>query len=323
MNIGPDTLLCELFAPIILGPRPTGKYTSYLWSDGSTDSTLAVDTTGIYTLTTQSIFGCTQRDTVLVEIDLAPALTITTDDSVLCQGEEVRLSATVAPSGLQYIAWDFGDGTDSVRDTSRVAHGYDLPGVYTVSVTALYRICPSTSVSRTIEVRPFPAINIGPDTSICPGGEPILLTARLSGAADPLSYPVVWSTSDTARSILVRHPGTFWARATGNGCAATDSVIVAKDCYLDMPNSFTPNGDGINEYFWPRQELSQGIVAFRMMVYNRWGQKVWETTRPDGRGWEGRFNGEAQPTDVYIYQVEAELKNGFRERYQGNVTLLR
>jgi gliding motility-associated-like protein len=100
-------------------------------------------------------------------------------------------------------------------------------------------------------------------------------------------------------------------------------VQVAKDCYLDIPNSFTPNGDGINDYFWPRPFHSSGIVKFKMSIYNRWGQKIWETTRIDGRGWDGMFNGAPQPAGVFVYMVEAELKNGFAEKYEGNVTLLR
>jgi gliding motility-associated-like protein len=60
-----------------------------------------------------------------------------------------------------------------------------------------------------------------------------------------------------------------------------------------------------------------------MQIFNRWGQLIFETTSIDGRGWDGAFNGVAQPAGVYVYLVEASFVNGKAERYQGNVTLLR
>src|SRR5690606_6796167 len=96
-----------------------------------------------------------------------------------------------------------------------------------------------------------------------------------------------------------------------------------KDCYTDIPNAFTPNGDGENDYFYPRQLLSKGVAAFQMTVYNRWGQKIFETNSTNGRGWDGKFNGKDQATGVYIYQIKAVLNNGKIEEYTGNVTLMR
>jgi gliding motility-associated-like protein len=100
-------------------------------------------------------------------------------------------------------------------------------------------------------------------------------------------------------------------------------VIVNKDCYIDIPNSFTPNNDGVNDYFFPRQLMGKSISGFSMKVFNRWGQVIFETTKTDGRGWDGKFNGKDQPSGVYIYQMQAILDNGKQEEYTGNVTLLR
>ena len=60
-----------------------------------------------------------------------------------------------------------------------------------------------------------------------------------------------------------------------------------------------------------------------MVIYNRWGQKVFESTTTDGRGWDGMFNGEPQPLGVYVYQISATFTNDVSENYTGNVTLLR
>ena len=302
----------------------------YFWDfgDGGTDS--VVSPTHVFNqvgtwqvvLTITDFVPCQDTASSIVVIDSLPFARITLSDSVLCVGEAVTLGADYLTLNSTGLAWDFGDGT-SISDTvlQTVQHGYDVPGVYTVTLTADYRICPDAVATREVEIRPYPALNIGPDTSLCPGSEPIVLRARGVGGFD--GPPVRWSTGDTATQILVRQEGTYWAIADAGGCTAADSVVVIRDCYLDLPNIFTPNGDGINDYFWPRQLMSEGITAFRMTIYNRWGQKVWESSTLDGRGWDGRFNGDAQPNGVYIYRVETELRNGYRERYEGNVTLMR
>jgi gliding motility-associated-like protein len=124
--------------------------------------------------------------------------------------------------------------------------------------------------------------------------------------------------------IAVKHPAIYCLTITNEwGCSTTDSVEVFKDCYIDIPNAFSPNGDGLNDYFIPRQYLSSGLVSFKMQVFNRWGQLIFETTSIDGRGWDGAFNGVAQPAGVYVYLIEASFINGRSERYQGNVTLFR
>jgi gliding motility-associated-like protein len=304
----------------------------YLWNfgDGSTDT--AESPTHIYTragvwpvlLTVRDFVPCTDTASSVVVIDSIPFVNFTASDSTLCEGQAVTFNGDFLQLNNTGYTWNFGDGSTEVVNRNPATHGYEAAGTYTVTLTASYRICPDTAVTRDIIIRPYTSINIGPDTSICPNGEPILLTARLSdGSLAPTETQVRWSTGDTASSILVRYHGDYWAVADVSGCTAADSVHIAKDCYLDLPNVFSPNGDGTNDYFWPRQLLSEGIVRFSMRIFNRWGQPVWETTRIDGRGWDGKFNGTDQPTGVYIYLVEAEFRNGIREKYQGNVTLLR
>lgn len=60
-----------------------------------------------------------------------------------------------------------------------------------------------------------------------------------------------------------------------------------------------------------------------MQIFDRWGQKIFETVNTEGRGWNGRFNGIEQPQGVYVYIIEVELQNGRLERHEGNVTLIR
>jgi gliding motility-associated-like protein len=172
-------------------------------------------------------------------------------------------------------------------------------------------------------VSPLPVVQLGPDTFLCVNGNPILVEDGAAMMQTGLRYK--WNTGDTGKTrILARNYGSYWLQATNaEGCVAADTVNVYKDCYIDVPNAFTPDGDGLNDYFFPRALLGRTISGFHMQVFNRWGQMVFETRKTDGRGWDGRFNDVMQPQGVYIYLIDAELDGKIKEKYTGNVTLLR
>lgn len=260
----------------------------------------------------------TARDTIYVFKSYNPSFTI--NDSVFCEGAGVQIHIL---DDHPFLTRDLslGDGT-IISNTKSILHNYDTSGSFVIRLNETYSLCPSDSMSKSIVVLPFPRINLGPDTVLCPGNAPIQIYDRNQAAN--LSNSYLWSNGDSnTRFILARDQGTYWATVMQGDCAATDSIVVRKDCYLDIPNAFTPNGDGDNDYFFPRQLLGSNVTKFRMSVFNRWGQRIFETNSTDGRGWDGRFNGEAQPAGVFIYQMEAEFLNRAVEKYSGNVTLLR
>src|SRR5690606_38933679 len=220
--------------------------------------------------------------------------------------------------------WNFGDGySREEAAVHQTEHAYEQAGSKTVILTASFRACPDTSATQMIEVYPYPEVDLGSDSSICLNGQPVYLknlrTAPLS------AYHQVWSTGDTTAVLKVVHPGIYTLSVTAEplGCTTMETVTVTKACYIDIPNAFTPDGDGQNDYFLPRQLLSEDLTRFRMQVYNRWGQLVFETVSLNGRGWDGRFNGQVQPMGVYLYRIEADFSDGRQEKYEGNVTLLR
>src|SRR5690606_17311931 len=159
---------------------------------------------------------------------------------------------------------------------------------------------------------------------ICLDGQPLILR-NLAPVNPSLQYAYSWNTGDTSSSLRVIQPGSYSLRMQSSplGCSTTEFVTVTKDCYLDIPNAFTPNGDGENDYFFPRTLLSKGVHQFKMNIFNRWGQQVFETAAVDGRGWDGRLNNIAQPMGVYLYLIEVSYVNGRQEQYKGNVTLIK
>jgi len=338
----PDPYVCQdslvTFTNTSSGTNPT--YT-WLFGDGTTST--AVNPTHVYTYTGKNIqitlvaqenimpvpvtpdtyVPCYDTVVQTISIDSFSSVSITASDSVLCQGEGITFTGIYSTLGDTTVIWSFGDGSSFV-DQNPILHAYDqasLDSTFTVSLSVKNRSCPSGYTSRNVKVFPYPSIYMGPDLTMCPGSNPITLIDETNQSNPKASW--LWSTGETTPGITVIKPGTYTNVVTIDGCSSADTVTVQKDCYMDIPNAFTPNGDGTNDYFFPRQMLTEGLVTFKMDIYNRWGQMIYETTNTDGRGWDGNFNNQPQPEDVYIYIIDATFKDGQIEHHQGNVTLLR
>lgn len=96
-------------------------------------------------------------------------------------------------------------------------------------------------------------------------------------------------------------------------------VTLDREFQLYLPNAFTPNGDGLNDRFEVKGRL---VASFRMVIYNRWGQVVFQSNDPK-MGWDGRINGQEAPVGTYAYTLEAADGNGRKFSRKGTVTLLR
>ena len=98
--------------------------------------------------------------------------------------------------------------------------------------------------------------------------------------------------------------GEYWVKlqATGSKCECIDSIkVTVRESFLEVPNVFTPNGDGINDEF---RVVYRSLASFRMTVYNRWGRKVYDSSDP-AKGWDGRINGRNAAEGAYYYIIEA------------------
>ncbi len=274
---------------------------------------------GTYTIKLSIVdsLGCQDSTTYIVYVDDSTYINLTVSPAEICLGEYVDFKNDFAPHAIS-TTFDFGDGK-ILPNQIDPRHSYQNAGLYTAIFEAQYLICPDVNASIDVLVNDFPAINLGADKTWCPGlDEPIVL--------ENLNNPnqiLTWSNDTVASSIEVKKPGRYWATATTTNCMSSDSIWVKQDCYLNIPNSFSPNGDGNNDYFLPRDLLSAGVVDFSMKIINRWGEIIWETTSIDGRGWDGKFGGKEQATGVYVYQITAKWKNNYRNSFTGNVTLLR
>jgi gliding motility-associated-like protein len=261
-------------------------------------------------------------DSLVKNIFVAPevVLDFKNSDSIVCQGEAIEFEATTTP-GYYQLVWDFGDGDVKGFDQLNIKKSFTTSGVYNVNFKAKYTICGEKEVSHKVEITEVPKVNIGRDTTICSGNS-VLMLKNNATSSSLLQY--LWNTGDTTSQIGIRSAGSYWLRIKDRTCVATDSVIVSKGCYIDIPNAFSPDDlDPINKYFLPRDLLSKSVVTFEMKIYDRWGVLLFESTNVNGRGWDGNYKDQPQSFGVYVYQIKVGFANGLSENYTGNVTLLR
>lgn len=323
----PDSFLCQ-GKEVTFTNYSKGTKLNYLWlfGDGGVDNTASpkhvFNNMGTYdvAMVVSNYVPC--YDTVIktLQVDSISGAGITATDTVICSGHEITFRGIYTNSGLINVTWTFSDGTTLV-DTNTVVYPYQTAGTFPVRFNAHYRACPDTGAQKSVLVFGYPQVSLGPDTSICIGSNSINLADNIN--ADNKNARWEWSTGEITPSINVVKEGTYYVTVRIFGCPTTDTVVVYNDCYMNIPNVFSPNGDGTNDYFLPRGLLTRGLTSFKMDIFNRWGQQIFATTNIDGRGWDGTFNGEPQPQGVFIYRIEATFKDGQKETHTGNVTLIR
>lgn len=269
-------------------------------------------------------------------------------DSVIRVAANVDASFDTPPSGCApYTAvfnntsvggltfnWDFGDPASGANNTSTLAnptHEYLNPGTYVVRMTATDpNTCNVTDEATfTIIVYDKPTANFT-YTPTTPEVNTPNVFSNLS-SANAVRFKWIWGDGDeleTTSRANVTHQynatGTFTACLVAYnqlGCSDTTClpVEVIIEPALDVPNAFTPNSGDINSVVMVR---GYGIAKLRFTIYNRWGQKVFETS-DRSQGWDGRVKGVVQPMDVYAYTLEAEFFDGRRVSKKGDITLIR
>ena len=130
-----------------------------------------------------------------------------------------------------------------------------------------------------------------------------------AGAHRIVLYATFTNAGDT-----VAYTEEYWSENT----PITVSISESK---LDMPNAFSPNGDGINDIYKAKSG-HQSLVEFHAYIFNRWGQKLYEWTDPDG-GWDGKYNGKDVKQGVYFVLVKAKGADGRKYNIKKDVNLLR
>ena len=178
----------------------------------------------------------------------------------------------------------------------------------------------------------------GGETSIAGSGP---LVVDFESNVNPLSMVYYeWTVWDvTAPNSYIRYTdqnlrytfnnsGEYYVQLQVNSaaCQAVDSIKVnVRESLLEVPNVFTPNGDGINDEF---RVAYRSLATFRMIIYNRWGRKIYDSTDPS-KGWDGKINGRDAADGTYYYLIEATGADNnskgkpIKYKLAGDINLLR
>lgn len=226
--------------------------------------------------------------------------------------------------------WDFGDGNTSTA--FEPTHVYNVPGTYTVTLTATDpNTCNVTDTeTKTITVYSIPVA----DFTYTPFPNPVENTPHFftnNSSPDAIRFKWLFGDGDsllTTSRAVVQHQ--YNATGTFNACLIAYNVAGCPDTLcrevrtlitpvVDVPNAFTPQSGDINSRVMVR---GFGIAKMRFIIWNRWGQKVFETgNRFDG--WDGKVKGQVQPMDVYAYTLDVEFFDGTKTTRKGDITLIR
>ncbi len=241
----------------------------------------------------------------------------------ICQGDAVLLEAHAGGPTVRQRTWISGDGTRSTSTATAIKHAYTESGLFPVTLITQFRACPDQEAQDTVQVFPVPVVDLGPDTFFCFRDAAIPLYNR-HNQENPVRDKQ-WSTGAQTDTLVLKQAGTYALRISLEplGCAHTESVTISQDCRWNIPNAFTPNGDGINDFFFPRPLPQSRLQQFTLQVWHRNGQLVYTTHSIGGQGWDGKFNSIEQPPGVYLYQVQAGYAGGNNEVLNGHVTLIR
>ena len=281
------------------------------------------DSNTVYKVQGTSAYGCIGWDSVNVSVRLPFRMQVSRGDT-LCAGKSVQISASGAHSYVWYPAAGLSNPTIAnplatpASTTNYMVVGKDDKG------------CFKDSAFVPLKVYPIPTVDAGGDKTINVG-QTLDLDPTLSSDVTN----IVWTpTSGIFRNrlpgITVKPPLTTEYTvevANEGGCKARDKVTVYVLCNntnVFIPNTFSPNGDGANDIFYPRGSGVYSIKTLR--VFNRWGEVVFEKTNFNANdvssGWDGTFKGKKLNPDVFVYTIDIMCENNTILNYKGNVALI-
>ena len=313
VNAGLDQVICIGESVTLSGAGAN----SYSWSNSVVDGvSFNPANTNNYTVSGTDANGCVGTDIVLVTVNPLPIINGGADVTV-CEGDMI----TLAGAGGASYAWSDG-GIDGQAFTPSLGST-----VYTVSGTDANGCVNTDEVTVTVLVPPTAGVDADVQT-----GYPVLDVTFTNFSTDATSY--IWSFGNNEIEQTTTTDGQFMSysgigtyivvlTATNGVCVDADTlqivVIPFPDPILDIPNVFTPNGDGVNDHFTIDTQFAEDI---NILIFNRWGNQVAEINGLTEK-WDGKVDGKDASDGTYFFKYNVTGINGAALSGHGNVTLVR
>ena len=306
------------------GTRPY----SYAWSPGGyTDSTESNLGPANYIITVTDANGCTAStsDSLTAPPLIADSLII---DSTSCPGSadgHIIVNAWGGTPGNPITYTYSIDGTNYQQENNFFSLA---AGTYTIYV----KDSPGCILQSTATVYQPSAITlwINPQDSLIALGASIQLYSVIGNLTTQSINSYAWTPAVGLSCLDCPNPVASPFQTTayyltvnyGKGCNVTDSnlIEIGKGASVYIPNAFTPNGDGIDDIF---EVFGTTLQSVGMKVFDRWGEKVFDSQGSQWATWDGTYRGVMQPPGVYIYYVTLVFLDGTSQVREGSITLIR
>ena len=322
------TILCD---GLTLDLTATGG-ASYLWYkdgaiiNGATAATYASTTAGNYSVKSVNSFGCVSLSDAKITTTVLTNPKAEFSYNTFCTQVPVAFTNLSITSNAGAVTYAWRDNVGNTSAATSPVFTYNTAGSVSMKLNVTSTYCPNLkdSITKVIAIEsPIPGKRLPLVDGVI--GDDTKLQARIfpnskytwspaTGLSDiTINNPIAKLSAEQQYSITMLAP---------SGCTTIDTLLVRvfKDFTVFVPNVFSPNGDGQNDKLYVNLV---GVKEFRLYrIFNRAGQKVFETTNP-AEGWDGTINGIPQPLDTYVWMVEAVSKYGAPIRENGLVTILR
>ncbi len=301
LNIGNDTLVCAGEIVTLDATLAAVPNVDYVWQDGTMGALYEVSQAGTY-IVEAIVSGCSFTDEIEVEYT-APQFSLGQDETIC--GEGVYVIDPGVPNA-DFLWSDGSTGNELVINES---------GTYWAEVTI-----GECLLQDTVEIlfKEIEDIDLGENTVLCEGEVCLLDATR-----DRATYR--WQDNSTDSTFLVTGPGEYWVEVRADFCLLRDTIKVTScESCMHIPNAFTPNFDGVNDFFRPLSACD--LIEYKLQIFNRYGTLVFESDEID-RAWNGQVkDGIIAQNAVYIYLINyAYNKKGsiIHQKETGQLILLK
>lgn len=320
----PDTTVCSGASIYI---RAVGDPDfNYTWSPVNGVSNpnilnplITADSTRIYTVTASHANCADSSASFTLTVQPVPAVNAG-NDTAICEGARIVLTPMVSPAYTYTYSWS---PAPAVQDATASATVFVADTTTQLTLTATTAAGCTGSDNVWIKVNPAPYFNLGKDTLVCRVDQ-----IEIGNARQGVKY--LWNTGDTTCCISVTANGTYTLIETDSiSCSYTDSLgVYFSNCIhcMAVPNAFTPNNDGANDFFKP--VVLCPIKEYHLKIFNRWGQEVF-TSNDVNYGWDGKYNGQLMgglvDNSVFVYVIELleDTPGAKKTLLKGNITVIR
>ena len=267
--------------------------------------------------------GCSDEEPIVITVNPLPTVTAVNNGAVYCQGDVITPIEVVVTGSSSWTVDYALDGVpqSATGSISPVSLG-NTAGVYVLTSISDANCSGAASGTQTITINPLPLAPLtSSDTTYCSTWTLVDMSA--SGGSGVFTWyadATLTNVEGTGATLVPNNTSgsvIYYVTETVNNCEgpASSVTITINECEIVIPTAFTPNGDMMND-FWEIVYLDDVYSESQVSVYNRWGEKVYESEKGNyaGKPWDGTFNDKLLPVGSYFYILDpgdgSDKRNG-------------